>query len=363
MAATLTVDCRKIFAGRFTLSARFAAQLDQSRVLILFGPSGSGKTTLLRCLAGLERPEQGKIQFGEAIWSDQSSGQWIPPQARQIGYMPQDYALFPTHTVAGNIEYGLRDAAADERKARVRELVDLLGLQGLEGANPSQLSGGQQQRVALARAIAKRPYLLLLDEPLSALDVPMRSRLSGELRRVLTQLRIPSIVVTHDWAEALTLGDAVAVMHRGSILQTGSVQEVFSRPADADVAQIVGIETVVQGQVASNENGLATVTVNGTTLKALGQDHGGSTVYVCIRAEDVLLEPVGSGVTSARNHLAGRVTELLPQGVLVKVTVDCGFPLKALITRGAKEELGIERGSAVVAAIKAGSVHLVPRSA
>jgi molybdate transport system ATP-binding protein len=362
MAATLTVDCRKTFAGRFTMSARFAVPLDPPRVLILFGPSGSGKTTLLRCLAGLEQPEQGKIQFGEAIWSDRSSEQWIPPQVRQIGYMPQDYALFPTHTVAGNIEYGLSDLSADERKVRVGDLVNLLSLQGLERAKPSQLSGGQQQRVALARAIARRPRLLLLDEPLSALDVPTRSRLSGELRMVLTQLQIPTIVVTHDWAEALTLGDAVAVMQGGAILQTGSPQEVFSRPADTNVAEIVGIETVVQGQVTSNENGLVTVAVNGTTLKALGLDQGGSAVYVCIRAEDVLLEPAGSGVTSARNHLAGHVTELLPLGVLVKVTVNCGFPLKALITRGAKEELGIERDSAVVAAIKAGAVHLVPRS-
>ncbi len=362
MAATLTVDCRKTFAGRFTLSAQLTVPMDRTRVLILFGPSGSGKTTLLRCLAGLDQPDQGRIQFGEAIWSDRSSGRWVPPQARQIGYMPQDYALFPTHTVAGNIEYGLTDLSYDERKARVGYLVDLLGLQGLERAKPSQLSGGQQQRVALARAIATRPQLLLLDEPLSALDAPTRGRLSGELRTVLTQLQIPSIVVTHDWAETLTLGDVVAVMHGGTILQTGSPQEVFSRPADTKVAEIVGVETVVQGQVASNENGLVTVAVNGTTLKALGQDHGGSVVYICIRAEDVLLEPAGSGVTSARNHLAGHVTELLPQGVLVKVTVDCGFPLKALITRGAKEELGIQMGSAVVVAIKAGAVHLVPRA-
>jgi molybdopterin-binding protein len=138
---------------------------------------------------------------------------------------------------------------------------------------------------------------------------------------------------------------------------------VFSRPANAEVAQIVGIETVVQGQVVANDDGLATVLVNGTTLKGLGADVSGSAVYVCIRAEDVLLEQAGSGVTSARNHLSGLVTEMLPQGVLVMVTVDCGFPLRAVITRGAREELGLETGSVVVAAIKAGAVHLVPRSA
>ena len=137
---------------------------------------------------------------------------------------------------------------------------------------------------------------------------------------------------------------------------------MFSCPANAEVAKIVGVETVVQGQVVTNDNGLATVSVNGATLKGLGADVSGSAVYVCIRAEDVLLEQAGSGVTSARNHVSGRITEMLSHGVLVTVTVDCGFLLRAVITRGATEELGLETGSAVTAAIKAGAVHLVPRS-
>jgi molybdate transport system ATP-binding protein len=362
MAAALTLDCRKTFPGRFTMAAQFTLPLDPPRVLILFGPSGSGKTTLLRCLAGLEWPEEGRIQFGSTIWTDAASNIRLSPQARRIGYMPQDYALFPTHTVTGNIEYGLSDLLAEARRERVRELIDLLQLQGFEQAKPAQLSGGQQQRVALARAIARRPQLLLLDEPLSALDAPTRAKLCGELRMLLKQLAIPAVVVTHDWAEALTLGDIIAVMSAGQVLQVGPPQEVFSRPANAEVAQIVGIETVVQGQVVANDNGLATVSVNGVMLKGLGTDVSGSAVYVCIRAEDVLLEQAGSGITSARNHLSGRVTEMLSQGVLVMVTIDCGFPLQAVITRGAREELGLETGSVVVAAIKAGAVHLVPRS-
>ena len=241
MAATLTVDCRKTYPGRFTVASQLTLPLDPPQVLILFGPSGSGKTTLLRCLAGLEWPEEGRIQFGSTTWVDGASNTRLSPQGRRIGYMAQDYALFPTHTVAGNIEYGLSDLPAAARLERVRELIALLQLQGLEQAKPAQLSGGQQQRVALARAIARRPQLLLLDEPLSALDAPTRSRLSGELRALLTQLHIPSVVVTHDWAEALTLGDMIAVMNAGQILQVGSPQEVFSRPANADVAKIVGI--------------------------------------------------------------------------------------------------------------------------
>ena len=361
MAAALTVDCRKTFPGRFTAVAQLGLPLDPPRVLILFGPSGSGKTTLLRCLAGLEWPEEGRIQFGSTTWVDAASNIRLSPQARRIGYMPQEYALFPTHTVAGNIDYGLSDVPTEARRERVRELIALLQLQGLEQSKPAQLSGGQQQRVALARAIARRPQLLLLDEPLSALDAPTRAKLCSELRTLLKQLAIPAVVVTHDWAEALTLGDIIAVMSAGQVLQVGPPQEVFSRPANAEVAQIVGIETVVQGQVVANDDGLATLLVNGTRLKGLGADVSGSAVYVCIRAEDVLLEQAGSGVTSARNHLSGLVTEMLPQGRLVTVTVDCGFPLRAVITRGAREELGLKTGSVVVAAIKAGAVHLVPR--
>ena len=362
MAAALTVDCRKTFPGRFTAAAQLGLSLDPPRVLILFGPSGSGKTTLLRCLAGLEWPEEGRIQFGATTWVDTASNIRLSPQARRVGYMSQDYALFPTHTVIGNIEYGLSDLPTEARQERVRELIALLQLQGLEQAKPAQLSGGQQQRVALGRAIARRPQLLLLDEPLSALDAPTRVKLCGELRALLTQQAIPAIVVTHDWAEALTLGDIIAVMNAGQVLQVGSPQEVFSRPANAEVAKIVGIETVIQGHVVANDNGLATVSVNGATLKGLGADVNGAAVYVCIRAEDVLLEQAGSGITSARNHLSGHVTEVVPQGVLVTVTFDCGFPLRAVITRGAREELGLEIGSVVTAAIKAGAVHLVPRS-
>jgi molybdate transport system ATP-binding protein len=362
MAATLSFDCRKTFPGRLTIAAQLELPLDPPRVLILFGPSGSGKTTVLRCLAGLEQPEEGTIRFGADTWVDVARRYTVSPQARRLGYMPQDYALFPAHTVTGNIEYGLTALSPDGRRRRVSESLALLQLQGLEQAKPRQLSGGQQQRVALARAIARRPQLLLLDEPLSALDAQTRGTLCSELRSLLTQLKIPTIVVTHDWAEALTLGDLIAVMQAGRILQVGAPQEVFSRPANAAVAQIVGVETVIPGQVSEYENGLATVQVNSTAIKALAVDGIGSSVYVCIRAEDVVLEQAGSGMTSARNHLVGRVSDIVPQGVMVQVTIDCGFPLTATITRGAVEDLRLAPGVSVIAAIKAGAVHLVPRS-
>ena len=362
MAAALSLNCQKTFPGRLTIAAQLDLPLDPPSVLILFGPSGSGKTTVLRCLAGLEQPEEGVIQFGSEIWVDAARHLIVPPQARHLGYMPQDYALFPTHTVTGNIEYGLSNLPQDERRRRVGEVLALLQLQGLEQAKPRQLSGGQQQRVALARAIARQPKLLLLDEPLSSLDAPTRDALCRELRSLLLRLKTPTVVVTHDWTEALTLGDLIAVMSEGQILQIGPPQEVFSRPANEAVAQIVGVETVVQGQVSESVNGLVMVQVNGVAMTALAVEGIGPAVYVCIRAEDVVLEQAGISRTSARNHLLGRVVDIFPQGVMMQVRIDCGFLLTAVITRGAVEDLRLAPGGPVIAAIKAGSVHLVPCS-
>jgi molybdate transport system ATP-binding protein len=362
MAAEVAIDITKTFPGRAPISAALRYELQQATALVLFGPSGSGKTTVLRCIAGLECPDRGTIRFISRTWLDTGAGIRVTPQYRHIGYMAQDYALFPTHTVAGNIAYGLSALSAFDRKKRVDEMVDLFQLRGLETAKPRELSGGQQQRVALARAVAPRPQLLLLDEPLSALDIPTRMQLREELGTLLKRLALPAIIVTHEWAETLSLGDVVAVMGYGRVLQVGTPQEVFSRPANAIVAQIVGVETVIGGHIIEEENGVATVRVNGTLLKGLAVSKIGSPVFVCIRAEDVVLEQGSTGLTSARNHLNGKVSEIVPHGVMVHVKIDCGFPLVAMVTRGAEEELGIEVGSAVVAVIKAGAVHLVPRS-
>lgn len=362
MAAEIAIDITKTFSGRAPISAIMRYPLQQATSLVLFGPSGSGKTTVLRSIAGLEWPERGIIRFISRTWLDTQAGIRVVPQHRQIGYMAQDYALFPTHTVAGNIAYGLGALSLAERHKRVDEVVELFQLRGLEAAKPRELSGGQQQRVALARAVAPRPQLLLLDEPLSALDGPTRMQLRSELRRLLKHLALPSIIVTHDWAETLSLGDMVAVMHEGQVLQLGVPQDVFCRPVNAAVAQIVGVETVIEGHVIEQADGVATVRVNGTLLKGLGVHEIGSPVFVCIRGEDVVLEQGGTGLTSARNHLNGKVSEIVPHGVMVQMTIDCGFPLVALVTRGAQEELKIERDSSVVAVIKAGAVHLVPRT-
>ncbi len=361
MAAEMMMDIVKTFSSGFTVEARLTVALGPSTVLILFGPSGSGKTTLLRCLAGLERPERGCIRFISRPWFDAEQAIDVPPQERAVGYMPQEYALFPTYSVAGNIGYGLGGLNTDERHRRIAEVLALLKLQGLEQLTPRQLSGGQQQRVALARTIARRPQLLLLDEPLSALDAPTRMQLRGELRHLLKELAIPSVVVTHDWEEALALGDRMAVINAGRVLQEGTPQEVFNRPKNAEVVRIVGMETALEGRVRESLDGLATVDVAGVMLHALAEEGIGPDVFVCIRAEDIVLDKGGTGATSARNRLQGRVTEVSSMGALMKVGLDCGFPLSAVVTRSAVEDLQLDAGAPVTASIKAGAVHLVPR--
>ncbi|MDE3168400.1 MAG: TOBE domain-containing protein, partial [Acidobacteriota bacterium] len=215
----------------------------------------------------------------------------------------------------------------------------------------------QQQRVALARAMAACPDLLLLDEPLSALDAPTRVRMRQELRGLLLAAAVPAIVVTHDRTEAIALGDWIAVLIAGRVRQTGTVQDVFRRPIDPEVAASVGVENLLPGEVAGRESGLVTVRTNGTLIQCVDGGESG-TVLVCIRAEDVGISKE-SGHSSLRNRIAGAVRAVLPEGPLARVELDCGFPLAALVTAQSAAELELRPGDAVSAIIKTTSVHLV----
>ena len=333
-----------------------------SGVTVLFGASGSGKTTILRCLAGLERPDRGRIQFGEAPWFDASCNFFLPARQRGVGFVPQDYALFPHLTVACTVAYGLNDLSAPERAARVAETLHWLALDGLEQRQPGSLSGGQQQRVALARAVVRRPQLLLLDEPFAALDTPTRLRLRGELRQFLRQLAIPTVLVTHDRFEALALGDVVVVLHAGQNVQEGPVHKVFSRPVNRAVAEVTAVETIQPGRVVEIRDGLATVSVGGVQLSALAVEgiSASGDAYVCIRAEDVVLTWANAISASARNRLSVTVHSLEPEGPQVRVNLAGDFPLIALLTRSACEEMGLRPGHPLVALVKTPQVHLIP---
>jgi molybdate transport system ATP-binding protein len=359
--STLSAGFEKHYPRGPVIRATFEQPTDRFSVTVLFGPSGCGKTTILRCLAGLERPEQGRIVYGHEIWLDTASRAFVRPQQRGVGFLFQDYALFPHLTVAANVGYGLQSASRDDRRRRIGALLAMLQLNGLDRRYPHQLSGGEQQRVALARAVALRPRLLLLDEPLSALDATTRETLRRELRQLLATLAIPSLVVTHDRLEALTLGDFVTVLDRGSVRQSGPVNEVFSRPADAQVAKMVGVESVVPAEVVRITDGLATLQVGTAQLVAVAPTPLLGAVHVCIRGEDVTLQRGPLEQTSARNQLAARIVSLAAEGPLIRAELDCGFSLVAIVTKHAAENLGLREGDAVTAVIKAPAIHVIDR--
>jgi molybdate transport system ATP-binding protein len=353
------------FVTRFRGGPAIAADLvlpgDDGPVTVLFGPSGSGKTTVLRALAGLDRPGEGTIVHRGEIWLDARKGLFVPARHRRVGLLFQDYALFPHLTAMENVAFGLHGQPRAVRSGKAAQAIALLRLDGLGHRRPPELSGGQRQRVALARAIAPSPGLLLLDEPLSALDAPTREELRGELRALLVRLGVPTVVVTHDRIEALALGDRMAVMVDGRIRQHGSVGEVFERPADHEVARCVGVDTVLAGRVVASADGLAVVESHGLRLAAVDRGLGGD-VWVLLRAEDVVLERGDGTRSSARNHLRGRITSVTPEGPLVRVVLSCGeVRLSALVTRASRVELSLEEGTDAVAVVKAPAIHLVPR--
>jgi molybdate transport system ATP-binding protein len=362
MTDGLVADFKRRHRSGVVVHATLPRANQGPRVTALFGPSGSGKTTILRCLAGLDVPQTGFICMGDRTWFDAEKGIHLRPQQRGVGFLFQDYALFPHLTVAQNIAYGLRHLLPRAKRKRVSELLSLLAISGLEKRYPHQISAGQQQRVALARAVGPRPRLLLLDEPLSALDSATRLSLRRELRKLLTQFATPAVVVTHDAIEAVTLADDAVVLEHGRVLQAGAVQDVFSRPATPSVARIVGVETVEPGVVEQIQDGLAAVKVKDVELLAVAsQGIAAGPVYVCIRGEDVILERGHPQHSSARNQLEARVAELTDEGPMVRVLLDCGFNLTALVTRPASSELALRQGEAVTVLVKAPSIHLVAR--
>jgi molybdate transport system ATP-binding protein len=358
MTDLLAIDVVRRFRGGPTVAARVEVPLAGGGVTVLFGPSGSGKTTVLRAIAGLDRPDEGSVRFAGETWFDAAAGVFLPPQRRGVGFLFQDYALFPHLSVAANVGYGVARAGRAEAVAAV---AARLGLEALLPRRPGQLSGGQRQRVALARALASRPRLLLLDEPLSALDAPARAGLRGELRRAIEEAAIPAIVVTHDRVEALALGDRILVVVDGAIRQAGPVHEVFGHPADAEVAAVVGTENIVPVRFVRRDGGLATVRAGAVEL--VGLDPGGleDAAFACFRAEEVVLEDAPLAASSARNLLHGAIAERWDEGALVRLRVDCGIPVVALVTRASAEAMALAPGRTVALRVKAPAVRLVPR--
>lgn len=306
------------------LKINFVKSLDQfeldisfecNGVLALVGPSGCGKSLTLRCIAGLTKPDQGTIEIAKQVYFDSAQGINLPPQQRNIGFLFQNYALFPHLTVQQNIAYGISNWPKENQNQKIRELVQLVRLEGLEGRYPSQLSGGQQQRVALARALAREPKLLLLDEPFSALDGSTRGKLQRELRTLLNELKIPTVLVTHDLEEAYSFGDQIAAFESGRILQFGDKEEVLRRPSTRKTARLLGTKNFFDGVVVKSDKQGLEMAVGAFILKTPPAHLSiGQKITALIRPSDLLLGTAIDNhyLTDGIKQAQGWIAELIP---------------------------------------------------
>lgn len=331
------------------------------RVTAIFGPSGAGKTSLLDLIAGLRTARSAFIQLDDRVLTDTANKISVATHQRNIGYVPQDLALFPHLSVRQNIFYGRKSGNANNVLFTFEHVTKLLEIEPLISRGVTQLSGGEKQRVALARALLASPKLLLLDEPLASLDAPLKSKIIPYLARIRDEFQIPMLCVTHDRFEALSLADDIVILVNGKVLQTGPVLEVFTRPANAEIARFVGVETLQPGRITNVAEGLATVNVGDAILTTLAPATASREVFVCIRGEEVILQRDVAGVSSVRNRLRARIISIRAEDALVRVELDAGFPLFALVTRPACAELALRQGETITALIKAPAIHLVPR--
>ncbi len=313
-------------------------------VLALVGPSGAGKTTLLHAIAGLVRPRRGRISCGET-WLDTERGLDLPPEQRSIGLVFQDYALFPHLSVAANIGFGARRP--------VEEILERLGIASLAKLRPRELSGGERQRVALARALAREPKALLLDEPLAALDAPTRAGVRSYLRSLLGKLGLPTLLVTHDYADAAALAARVGVLVDGKLVQLGTPAELLTAPATPFVAELVG-GNLLFGRAARRPDGLTEVELDDGT-RVLSTDAADGEVALLVYPWEITLARA-AGDDSSRNHLRGVVEELVPLQNRVRVRVG---PVTAEVTAASAERLGLRVGEPVVASFKATGTRLL----
>ncbi len=325
----------KTYAGGKAPAARdVSLAVADGEFMVLLGPSGCGKTTLLRMLAGLEYPDTGRITIGDREVTD------LPPRQREIAMVFQSYAVFPHMTVFDNVAFGLRmrKQPADQIKPRVERAAELLQLEPYLGRYPSQLSGGQRQRVAVARAIVMEPSVLLMDEPLSNLDALLRLQFRAELKKLVQDIKTTTVYVTHDQVEALSLGDRIAVMRQGEIVQVAEPMVVYDRPTTEFVGSFIGNPPMnfLRGSV-SRDNGHARVTIGSEALTAPTAlaEAVGDNVLVGIRAENIeaRAEAPSGGANGAGHALAGETVVVEPLGSHLLITAAIGGQQLKVVTR------------------------------
>ncbi len=350
MTATLDVtDLRKQFAiGRPAIDGVSFA-VPAGEIVVLLGPSGCGKTTTLRCVAGLEHPTSGEISIGGNVVSSPERGILVPPRQRDLGMVFQSYAVWPHMTVRQNVVYPLkhRQIARDEATRKVDEVLKLVGLSEYADRPVVALSGGQMQRVALARSIVYRPQLLLLDEPLSNLDAKLRLRLRDDLRLILKQTGMTALYVTHDQAEAVVLGDRIGVMRNGKLLQMGTPDQIYNRPADLFVANFTGATNELTGTLIERNGNFGTVDFGEgrrgevSLLQALAP---GEKARIALRPENIAI-----GRQDGGNTFSARVLDRRYQGTQTVYEIDLfGSRLEALeLGTAARHQVGVETSVAL----------------
>ena len=364
-AQILHLNVRKAFHGGFVLDVNTSIA---PGITILFGPSGAGKTTLLDCIAGLTAPDAGRIAIGDNVFVDTTREINVSPQKRNTGYVFQDLALFPHLSADENIAFGISHLPADEKRERVRAILESFRIGHLSSRKPQELSGGEKQRVAVARALVTNPRVLLLDEPLAALDAATKSKIIEDLRQWNNAHHIPIVYVTHSREEVFALGERALILENGKITAQGTPHQVLSAPRRETVAQLAGFENILDATVlALNED-------RGTMTCQIGPCQGrpailletplvraaiGETLRVGIRAGDILISTILPMGLSARNILPGDVVSLERRDVIVAAKVNCGVEMEAHLTLAARDSLALEPGREVWLVVKTHSCHLM----
>jgi molybdate transport system ATP-binding protein len=362
----LTVQLGKRFPSArrdFALDIAFTIAPE---ITILFGPSGAGKTTLLDCIAGLTTPDSGKIAVGDRVLFDHAHQTNLPVQSRKLGYVFQDLALFPHLTVGKNVEYGLAGLNKDKsgRRKKSDAILESFRIPHLRDRKPREISGGERQRVALARALVTDPCVLLLDEPLAALDAATKSKIIDDLRAWNAAHGIPILYVTHNREEVFALGDRVLVLENGRIIADGTPHAVMAAPRRESLAQLIGFENIFHaGVVAAHEDrGTMTCRIADSNVELetpLVRAETGSTLLVGIRAGDILLATVQPTGLSARNVIPGRLLSLAQRDVIVAARVNCGVEMEVHLTLAARDSLQLQPGREVWLIVKTHSCHLM----
>ena len=357
---TLHVAIRKTLSPAFTLNASFAVP---SGITMLFGPSGAGKTTLLDCVAGLVKPDAGRVSIGGRTLFDSAPGTSVAVAERRIGYVFQSLGLFPHLSVEDNVGYGLDRLSSSERTRQVSDILDQFRIAPLRHRRPSAISGGERQRVALARSLVTDPCLLLLDEPLSALDAATKQSIIDDLRAWNESHAIPILYVTHSREELFALGERVIALDGGRIVAEGDPHQVLSAPRRETLAQIAGFENIFDTSVTEihEPSGTMTCQIGASTRLEVPLGHAavGDRVRVAVRAGDILLATTEPRGISARNRLPGRILSLIHRDRMVIARIDCGAEFEVHLTPAAETSLALQPGLEVWLVIKTHSCHLV----